>query len=316
MNLRSGTHYRSGHQSGGENQSRASTLGSTARTPANSTQVEEPSEGDSLSDSSMATSSTIPPTGLDLEYDGRLRFTKENEHGGLIYKDFINRYVVKIEDHVTPFDPSPWVNFQGDRYMGKDGSMYMLTEFPEEVDKLGNLVVPEIKVDDEGPPKVNLPNFKLVNSVWVHRVLIDDMTKVLYQRNDGETEFFYLRSQIPEHMAPPVKVLYVYVRTPVTEEQNILMLDKFGFEWELLLPVDVKDMKLTRMGVPVVGGNMGVSFGSPIVPPASTVRPKVSFVEPIASMSGIGGGFRPTGSLGGGFGPAGSMGGSSGHPAD
>ena len=44
---------------------------------------------------------------------------------------------MKIEDHFTVFDPAPWVNFQGDRYMGTDGSMYMLTDFPEEVDKMG-----------------------------------------------------------------------------------------------------------------------------------------------------------------------------------
>ena len=111
MNLRSGAYYKSRHQSEPEDRSRASTLGSTARTPANSTQVEEHIEEETLSDSSMATSSTTPPTGLDLEYDGKLRYVKENDHGGLIYKDFINRYVVKIEDHVTPFDPSPWVDF-------------------------------------------------------------------------------------------------------------------------------------------------------------------------------------------------------------
>ena len=144
-----------------ENRSRASTLGSTARTPNISTQAEEQIEEETLSDSSMATSSSVPPTGLDLEYDGKLRYLKENNHEALIYKDFINRYVVKIEDHVTPFDPTPWVNFQGDRYMGKDGSMYLLTEFPEEVDKLGNRVVPETKMDEEGPPKVDLPHFRL-----------------------------------------------------------------------------------------------------------------------------------------------------------
>ena len=106
--------------------------------------------------------------GIDLEYDGRLRFLLENSQGALIYKDFINRFVVKIEDHTTIFDPAPWVNFQGDRYMGKDGSMYLLTEFPEEVDKLGNLVHGEMKIEEEGPPKVELLGFRLVNSIWVH----------------------------------------------------------------------------------------------------------------------------------------------------
>lgn len=55
-----------------ENTSKASTLGSTARTPNISTQVEEQIEEETLSDSSMATSSSAPPTGLELEYDGKL----------------------------------------------------------------------------------------------------------------------------------------------------------------------------------------------------------------------------------------------------
>ena len=44
---------------------------------------------------------------VELDYDGRLRFVMENNHGALIYKDFINRHAVKIEDHVTVFDPAP-----------------------------------------------------------------------------------------------------------------------------------------------------------------------------------------------------------------
>ena len=67
---------------------------------------------------------------VELDYDGRLRFVVENNHGTLIYKDSINRYAVKIEDHATIFDRAPWVKFQGDQYMGKYGSMYMLIENP------------------------------------------------------------------------------------------------------------------------------------------------------------------------------------------
>ena len=109
--------------------------------------------------------------GVDLEYDGRLRFVLENNHGALIYRDFINQYVVKIEDHATLFDPAPWVNFQGDRYMGKDGSMYLLNQNHKGVDKLGNRVHEEIRLDEEGPPNVELMGFKLVNSILVQRVL-------------------------------------------------------------------------------------------------------------------------------------------------
>ena len=55
-----------------EDRSRASTLGSTVRTPNISTQVEEQIKEETLSDSSMATSSSAPATGLELEYDGKL----------------------------------------------------------------------------------------------------------------------------------------------------------------------------------------------------------------------------------------------------
>ena len=142
MNLRSGAYYRLGHCSVSNGGSKASTLGSTStRTPSLSNQVDKRVNGETLLDSSMDTTYSTPSQlGLDLEYDGRLRFVLENNHGTLIYRDFINCHVVKMEDHITIFDLAPWVNFQGDRYMGKDGSMYMLTENPKEVDKLGNSV--------------------------------------------------------------------------------------------------------------------------------------------------------------------------------
>ena len=78
--------------------------------------------------------------------------------------------------------------------MGKDGSMYLLTKNHEGMDKLGNRVHEETRLNKEGPRKVDLMGFKLVNSVLVHKVLIDDPSKVLYKRNNEEIEFFYLRT--------------------------------------------------------------------------------------------------------------------------
>ena len=141
MKLRSGTFYKSRHYSESDNRNKASTLGSIARTPSLSNQVVEQLSEETLSESSMDTNfSNQSLPNVELDYDGRLRFVMENNHGALIYKDFINRHVVKIEDHVTIFDPTPWVNFQGDRYMGRDGAMYVLTNSPDEVDKLGTRV--------------------------------------------------------------------------------------------------------------------------------------------------------------------------------
>ena len=134
-----------------------------------------------------------------------------------------------------------------------------------------------------------------------------------------------MRAKVPEYMATQIKVLYVYVKTPMTEGQNMIMMDKYGLEWEMFLPAEVRDMRLTCLGVPIVSNGKeeftpsdftyrGVGplpFVTPMAPPISVVRPmgsglRVSFVEPRASMSGMG-------SLG--FGPEGSMRASSGHPA-
>ena len=46
------------------------------------------------------------------------------------------------------------------------------------------------------------------------------------------------------------KILYVYTRVPILEGQNMMMLEKYGLEWEMLLPNEVKD--LTYLGMPIV----------------------------------------------------------------
>ena len=91
MHLRSGDFYRSGN-------------------PA------EESLPDYVLDTSMDTTSSYhsQTIGVELEYDGRLRFHMENAHGAKIYKDFIQCFAVKVEEHPSDIDPVPWVNFQGD----------------------------------------------------------------------------------------------------------------------------------------------------------------------------------------------------------
>ena len=46
-------------------------------------------------------------------------------------------WVVKIEEHPTAFDPSPWVNYQGEMYMGQEGVRYPMVTKPDRVDKWG-----------------------------------------------------------------------------------------------------------------------------------------------------------------------------------
>ncbi|KAI5070421.1 hypothetical protein GOP47_0014764 [Adiantum capillus-veneris] len=91
--------------------------------------------------------------GMKLEYDGRIRFRMENAHGAKIYRDCYRHYAVKVEDHPCNVDQAPWVNFQGDRFMGRDGCMYLLTETPKDVDRLGNFIPRKGKLIEESPPR-------------------------------------------------------------------------------------------------------------------------------------------------------------------
>ena len=55
---------------------------------------------------------------LGLQYNMALTYVTLNEQNACIYVDPFDRYVVKIADVDTPFNPNPWVNYQGDSYMG------------------------------------------------------------------------------------------------------------------------------------------------------------------------------------------------------
>lgn len=134
---------------------------------------------DYISNSSMDTTSSFQSQsiGMELEYDGRLHFHMENTQGAKIHKIFLQCYAVKVEDHPSNVNPAPWVNFEGDQFMGRDGSMYLLIENPEDVDQLGNPTPREEKLIEENPPITNRPRLRPINSIWVRRVLIDDNTR-------------------------------------------------------------------------------------------------------------------------------------------
>ena len=87
---------------------------------------------------------------------------------------------------------------------------------------------------------VEMVGFRLVNSILVQRVLIDDTSKVLYKRSDEETEFFYLRSRVSKYMVTEC------TQGCPSKGQNMMMLEKYGLEWEMILPSEVKD--LTYLG--------------------------------------------------------------------
>ena len=137
---------------------------------------------------------------------------------------------------------------------GRDGTMYLMTDNPEDMDRMGNLVRRKEQVIDEGPPRVNRPELRPTTSVWVNRVLIDDNTKVLYKREDNGTEFYYLRHSPPDHTTTEEKVLYPFLNTTEGVFGDIVFFDKYGQEWDMKLPSQLRG--LTQNGIPIIRQEM------------------------------------------------------------
>ena len=51
------------------------------------------------------------PKSHSMAFNVRLVFARANILNAQIYKDPMNHWVVKIEEHPIAFDPSPWVNY-------------------------------------------------------------------------------------------------------------------------------------------------------------------------------------------------------------
>ena len=82
-------------------------------------------------------------------------------------------------------DPSPWVNYQGEMYVGQEGSCYQVMEEPNNVDKLGQLVTFQ-KVEEL--PYEETHELKLFTSIKVTRILVDDQEIALYMRKSIESK--------------------------------------------------------------------------------------------------------------------------------
>lgn len=90
--------------------------------------------------------------GGGFEFNVKLVHFLDNTYGAKIFKDPVNQYVVKIEDHIFEFEASQFVNYQGDCYMGKDKVMYLVVENPMIVDVLGHEVNLDPNEVKEAPP--------------------------------------------------------------------------------------------------------------------------------------------------------------------
>ena len=98
-------------------------------------------------------SSHVNEPNIALDYNTKIIFIRDNTHGALIYKDPQNRFLIKIEDHPTEFEATPFVKYEGDRYTGQQGEMYLVVENLDVVDTLRGIQTPEPHEGDEVPPK-------------------------------------------------------------------------------------------------------------------------------------------------------------------
>ena len=89
----------------------------------------------------------------------------------------MSRWVVKLEDVATTFEANPWVNYQGDLYMGESGERYVVTSDPENVDKWGQ---PMKVAKKEGPSYEDFETLKLLNAMKVCHIQVDNPNIVLY----------------------------------------------------------------------------------------------------------------------------------------
>ena len=74
--------------------------------------------------------------------------------------------MVKIADVDTPLNPNPWVNYQGDSYMGQMGERYVVTLDPETVDDMGCKVGSKEPINYLGPPTNKTANPPGMNELF------------------------------------------------------------------------------------------------------------------------------------------------------
>ena len=118
MYLRLGNLYKSGRVTNTVSQ-KSSEQSVTNAVPTLRPIIEEESFFDTSS--SMASKNHISASFPDTHpmlFNVRLVFARTNTSNAQLFKDPMNRWVVKIEEQPTAFDPSPWVNYQGEMYMG------------------------------------------------------------------------------------------------------------------------------------------------------------------------------------------------------
>lgn len=68
----------------------------------------------------------------------KLKYIGVNAYGVHVYVDPLSRYLIKTTESLTHEQENRMVEYQGDLYMGNDGTCYVVTTDPQSREKLGN----------------------------------------------------------------------------------------------------------------------------------------------------------------------------------
>ena len=80
------------------------------------------------------------PSTQGMDYSMRHKYASVNAYGAHIYMDPVSRFLIEIVESLTLVQPAPWVEYQGDQCMGKDGTQYVSTMDLENGDLMGQHV--------------------------------------------------------------------------------------------------------------------------------------------------------------------------------
>ncbi|MCO5557764.1 hypothetical protein L7F22_011335 [Adiantum nelumboides] len=205
---------------------------------------------DSYSDSSsklsyfeMASSSTKVNFDLGPGHEGEylnkthehqllfLKFQFVNELGAKIYKDGMEKYCVKIEDHRGDMRDMVSVIYSGNRYFDDQGFVYIVVLNSSIVDKWG-MIGTKQKVDvepEEAPPPLSKPNLKLQRVNDMTRVNTDNIFLGLYKYDGGEHMTYYQCEERLLQELTDEKKLYVFTYGKDTKSE-LIMTGKYGGE--------------------------------------------------------------------------------------
>ena len=137
--------------------------------------------------------------------------------------------MVKVEDVATAFEANPWVNYQGDLYMGQSRERYIVTSDLENVDKWGQIVK---VIKKEGPPYEDFETLKLLNVMKVRHIQLDDLNIVLYVRETNNYQSCYFTKKLESSTMEVEKVLYMYLQGMNTVKITPSIVDKFEIVYE------------------------------------------------------------------------------------